>query len=113
MKITSESKNNIAIIKIEEGFISFSEYEEFVKTYTPFLEKNYKNFVIDLKDLEIISSTGIGGLISLKKKTSAEDGFISLCGMQKMIFSVIKTTGLHEIFDVSDTVEEALEKIPS
>ena len=66
--------------------------------------------VLDVRDVSYIDSTAIALLIRLKKRM-AEHGpaFVRLAGAQGNVRRVLHLAGLDQVFELYDTVEEALD----
>ena len=55
--------------------------------------------VLDMSDLEFISSSALRQLVATKKRRGAEFN-IALCGMNEVVREVFDVTGLDEVFEV-------------
>jgi anti-sigma B factor antagonist len=76
-------------------------------------EAQHKKVVVDLSQLTLIDSTGVGVLISLFKRLRALDGhvyFAGLTGQPKEIFRLLR---LDRSLDLFPSVTEAGERIAS
>jgi anti-anti-sigma factor len=67
--------------------------------------------VLDLADLQYISSAGLGSIVKLYKKVKALGGSVTLCGVRGMVKEVFEVTGLFAIFKVFDSPEAASQNI--
>jgi anti-sigma B factor antagonist len=73
-----------------------------------FSQGRYK-MVIDLSDLEFTSSMGLGSLIRAHTKCRQEKGRLSLVNPQPAVMKVIQTTHLNELFNIYQTLDEAMQ----
>ena len=65
--------------------------------------------VVDLSSLQFIDSTGLGALVAaLNHATAAGTKFQLVCQADRLL-KVFRITGLHEVFAIHPTVEEAIE----
>ena len=64
-------------------------------------------WAIDLKDLEYISSAGIGNFIALYQAMKAKGGQICFFGVQEHVMHVFTSLGLEKSFDFFDNEEAA------
>ena len=65
--------------------------------------------VVDLSWLQFIDSTGLGALVAaLNRAKAAGVGFVLVCKTDRLL-KVFRITGLHEVFDIRPTVEQALD----
>ncbi|WP_028574941.1 STAS domain-containing protein [Desulfonatronovibrio hydrogenovorans] len=68
-----------------------------------------KNIIIDLKQVEYVSSAGLRGILSVGKKVRAEGGTLVFCNLQGMVREVFEISGFSSIFTLHETREKALE----
>ncbi|WP_017754795.1 STAS domain-containing protein [Calidifontibacillus oryziterrae] len=65
-----------------------------------YLEKGYKNFLLDMGEVTYIDSTGIGFILSFHKKAFSAEGKVIVKGLQgpvKEIFEITRLTNFMEI----------------
>lgn len=74
---------------------------------TPELDADRPSLLIDLSSVDLITSAGIGALVRLLHRVQSLDGRIALFGPNQRVREVIKVVMLADIFNLSDTVEEA------
>lgn len=65
--------------------------------------------LIDLKEVRFIDSSGLGVLVSGFKNASARQGTLKLSGLQTQVRSMFELTRLHRVFDIFQTVDDAME----
>jgi stage II sporulation protein AA (anti-sigma F factor antagonist) len=68
---------------------------------------NGLRIVLSLENVEVLDSSGLALIISLKKKVETEGGSLVLCGMNEMIRRLFELTGLSRAFHLAGTEEEA------
>lgn len=68
---------------------------------------NYR-LIVDMEGVEFLDSTGLGVLVGGLKRVRAHDGSIDLVCTQGRILRIFRITGLSKVFDIYDTVDEAL-----
>ena len=71
------------------------------------INENQK-LLIDLSDLEYISSAGLRALLVTAKRIRKESGKMCLCGLKENVMEVFEISGFSAIFDSAVTEEEAL-----
>ena len=64
--------------------------------------------LLDFENVEHLSSAALGMLITLKKRTDDANGQLRLAKISPQIFEVFKITRLDKLFDIRDTVEDAM-----
>ena len=68
---------------------------------------NYR-LIVDMEGVEFLDSTGLGVLVGGLKRVRAHDGGIDLVCTQGRILRIFRITGLSRVFDIYDSVDEAL-----
>jgi anti-sigma B factor antagonist len=64
--------------------------------------------VVDMERVEFLDSTGLGVLVGGLKRVRAHDGSIDLVCTQGRILRIFRITGLSKVFDIYETVDDAL-----
>ena len=67
-----------------------------------------RKIVIDFTKVKFLSSSALGVLIRLQKKSQEIKGSIALCGLRKELMQIFKITSLDKLFTFYDTEEQAL-----
>lgn len=66
------------------------------------------SIVVDLDNVGFIDSTGIGVLVGGVKRARSNGGDLSLVCNQRRILKVLEITGLTQVFEVHESVDQAL-----
>ena len=74
-------------------------------------ESETPRLVIDFSQVEHMSSSALGMLITLHKRIREKDGQLRLCCIQPSIYEVFVITRLNEIFQICRNRQEALADI--
>ena len=64
--------------------------------------------LLDLKDLEYISSAGLRVLLLAGKELKAKNGQLSLCALKENVREVFEVSGFISLFPVHNSVDEAI-----
>ena len=72
-------------------------------------EGEYK-IVVSGEHLAYISSAGLGVFMAFIEEIRAEDGDIKIAALQPRVFNVFDLLGFPLLFDITDTVSEAVEQ---
>lgn len=64
--------------------------------------------LLDLKDLEYISSAGLRVLLLAGKELKAKNGQLSLCALKENVREVFEISGFISLFPVHSSVDEAI-----
>ena len=94
---------NYIVIEISEdelGLTSMNVLKEFINKE---IEGDNKYIGIDLKNVNIINSSGLGILISLLKKIKAAGGNLKLLNANEKLLNIFKITKLNLVFEIENT----------
>jgi len=68
-------------------------------------------FVVDLSQVALIDSGGLGGLVSILKATNACDAQLVIFGLQKPVRMMFELTRMHKLFEICNDLDECLSKL--
>ena len=66
--------------------------------------------LLNFQNVEHLSSAALGMLINLEKQIAARRGKLILSDINPQIFEVFKITRLHKMFEIHDTVAQAMKQ---
>ena len=104
MDITIQEKENYVLVTLN-GRLDTSNYEDFSNQLNTFIESGTKFLVIDLKNLEYISSSGLRVFLSTLKTLRSIEGDVILCCMNNNIKSVFEISGFISLFRIEDNID--------
>lgn len=81
---------------------------EFEKAGTEWISEGCNDIVLDLADLEYISSAGLRSILAVAKRLLPTGGSFILCGMTGVVEEVFSISGFDSFLPVYATREEAL-----
>jgi anti-sigma B factor antagonist len=76
-------------------------------------ESGQHDLVVDLRAVRFMDSTGLGVLVGVLKRVRLAGGSLSLVIDSERILKVFRITALTQIFDIFDSVGDALAGTPS
>ena len=103
------SQNQVSIIKVG-GFIDTTTSSEVERTLHNLLKQNRFNIIIDLGNVDYISSAGWGIFISEIKSIREQAGDLKLVRMIPDVYEIFELLEFHHILDVYDTLDEAVKR---
>lgn len=109
MTIAEESFGDVTVLILVGTLMGEPEASEFQRRKFDLLEANRKKLVLDLSGLKLINSYGLGTLIAALMFTRKRGGDIRLASVSNVISHVIQTVQLDKIFEIFETVEEAVQ----
>ncbi len=108
MKVTKHDDLGVAILDPKGSLVGGDALEDLKAEATKLLESGNRRLIIDLSKVDLVNSTGLGTLISLNGAYADGGGRVRLAGLDKRVRNVFVLTRLAEVFDISDTREDAL-----
>lgn len=67
-----------------------------------------KAYIINLKDVELMDSAGLGVLISCLRKVEEADGKLVLLGLKPSVQTLFEVVRLNQVFEIYENTEEAM-----
>lgn len=108
MKISDSKKEDVVIISLAGKVMGGPDADIFHTKVHEFIESGARKIVIDLAKVEWMSSVGLGMLISALTALKNNEGELRLANITDNIESLLTITRLVTIFDVFDSIDEAL-----
>ena len=68
--------------------------------------------VVDISQMNFISSDGIGALLNLRKAVLGYGGTVRIAAPQPMVAKAFRRVRLYDVLDIRDTLESALQPKP-
>ena len=103
------SRNHISIIKVG-GYIDTTTSSELERALDSLLKQGRFFIVVDLGNVDYISSAGWGIFISEIKSIRENGGDLKLVRMVPDVYEIFELLEFHHILDVYDKVDEAVAK---
>lgn len=100
--------DSIGVIKVG-GYIDTTTSSELERALGSLLKKNQHRIIVDLGDVDYISSAGWGIFISEIKGIKENNGDLKLSRMIPEVYEVFELLEFHYILKAYDTVEEAVD----
>jgi len=104
MNIIVKEKGKHLVIKVV-GRIDTSNYEVFSNELQVLIDEGKKFFVMDLKELDYISSSGLRIFLKVLKALRAIEGDVVLCCLNDKIKSVFEMSGFLSLFNIADNID--------
>lgn len=103
------SRNHISIIKVG-GYIDTTTSSELERALDSLLKQGRFYIVVDLGNVDYISSAGWGIFISEIKSIRENGGDLKLVRMVPDVYEIFELLEFHHILDVYDKVDEAVNR---
>jgi anti-sigma B factor antagonist len=109
LKVKTQMENDVAVVHVSGKLMGGPESENLRNEIKRLLDEGSKKFVINLKGVPWINSTGLGALMAVYTSVQRSEGVLKLCHVSDRIQSLFMITKLLTIFDTYPTEKEAIE----
>ncbi len=107
-RIHAEKRDSVAVLSLE-GFLDAHTAAEFESAIQRKVEEGEVLLAVDGGKLSYISSAGLGVFMSFIEELREKNGDIRIGGLIPKVKQVFEILGFTEIFQLFDTVDEAVE----
>lgn len=107
MEITVNEYKRVAVITVT-GRVDSATASEFENSINDVIEKGKHNLVLDLSQVEFLSSAGLRVLVTTRKALQSAGGDIVLAQPSDRVVETLDTAGLDVLFERYDTREAAI-----
>lgn len=98
MSVTPHDHAAIAIIKCEK--VGAREAQILETELKEAAAKRKWRLVVDLAEVTMLASMGLGMLVTMHKECNAQGGKLAICGLRADIHQLLKVTHLDRVFKV-------------
>jgi anti-sigma B factor antagonist len=109
MNLKTETHGKVMVVVVREERLDAHNSDELKVEMNRLFESSTKDLLVDLKEVRFIDSSGLGVLVSGYKNAATHQGSIKLCSLQTQVKSMFELTRLHRVFDIYQTIDDALE----
>ena len=109
MNLKTETHGKVMVVLVREERLDAHNSDELKVEMNRLFESGTKDLLVDLKEVRFIDSSGLGVMVSGYKNAATRQGSIKLCSLQTQVKSMFELTRLHRVFDIYQTIDEALE----
>ncbi len=111
MRCETRKVGNVTLFAIH-GDIVFNHLNEIRETIKgEMVQSSTDKFLIDLGDVGMIDSAGVGFIVSVYKTVLSRKGAFALLRPNEAVKSVLQTVGLTRLFNVYESEDEAIKAI--
>lgn len=107
MEITIQEYKRVAVITVT-GRVDSATASEFENEVNEVIEGGQHNLVLDLSQVDFLSSAGLRVLVTTRKTLQAAGGDIVLAQPSDRVVETLDTAGLDVLFERYDTREAAV-----
>ncbi len=106
LSIETENTQNIAVMKVT-GRVDSETAPELDTALTRLLNENKNKIVLNLQNVEFLSSAGLRAMVKALKGAQKTGGDIRLVAVSEPIEVILRTVGMMQMFKMYSTSDEA------
>lgn len=107
MEVRRIDENGVTLLSLH-GRFDATAAPDAESTFKDFISEDINQVVLDLADVEYISSGGLRVIIMLAKALEKSGGAIRLCSLSPFVSEVFELTNLAKRYVLCDTREDAI-----
>ena len=107
MQCVCDKTGEATVIKVS-GRLNAASAGEFDRECGPWIDEQGTYLVLDLEELDYISSAGLRCILTVAKRLKANGGKLAMCGLQGMVEEVVNLSGFAAYIPIFPSVSEAL-----
>jgi anti-sigma B factor antagonist len=109
--VTVDEIEDITVVRIKEKRLYQNTVPVFQKTMVSLLDSGKCSFILDLSEVDLMNSSGLGVLILTWDRLKKEQGTLIITGLCDFMKELFERMRLDLIFVIKDSVEDALKII--
>jgi stage II sporulation protein AA (anti-sigma F factor antagonist) len=112
MDMQTRKETNATVVTIT-GRLDAVTAPEYEKKFNELIAGDEAGFVVDFDRLDYISSAGLRALLATAKRLKVKGGLIRFANVKGPVKEVFDISGFGSIFQMEDSVDAALAKMPA
>ena len=93
------------------GILDGVTTNELKSQISDFFREDAEIFILDMKDVTFMNSSGIGALVAILKMIRAKEKQLYLCGLTDQVKMIFKLTKMERVFKIFGSREEFDENV--
>lgn len=107
MNVTTRDIDGTSVVRLE-GRLDTATAPSLETTCSKLIASGAKRIVIDMAQLEYLSSAGLRVMLAVAKQLQAGGGRLTVCGAENIVLETLQLSGIPEIIPVCPTLDDAL-----
>ena len=108
MKINTDLQGDVVVVRLNGNLLGGPDADNFYNEVKSYLDQGNRRFVLDLANVRLMNSSGLGILIKALKPVREGGGDIHLAAVTERIDSLLVITKLYQVFQGFPDVEQAV-----
>lgn len=102
-----DDSNHYPVLKLSGNLTQETESKSLIEYVTEYILPTSSKFVLDLKDLNYLNSSGLGALITILTKARKNNGEVVILNVNEQMEKLLIMTKLHTVFTITNSQAEA------
>ena len=107
MEITKDVNDGIVVLQLKGNILSSADANMVHQLVHEELEADHRKFILDMSDVSLINSSGVGILIGALTAAKNQNGDVTLASVSEKVSHIFKMMHLDQVFAMYGTIEEA------
>ncbi len=107
MMINKSTVGDVSIVA-PKGTIDINSRAVLKEALDGLIDTGRTAILVDLSDVDFMTSTGLGVLLGVAKRVEEVDGQFALCSLSDDIQNIFETVGFTQFFEIHQNAKEAL-----
>lgn len=108
MNFIIDKYKNAQLLTLSGSLLAEVQSKDILDSVSELIQQGEVNFVVDLKDLKFINSSGLGMMLTLLTKVRKSGGDVVLANVPEQVNNLLVITKLTHIFKTTLSVDEAV-----
>ena len=108
LKITNREVDGVAVLALDGRIVLGEETSALREKVKSLLGEGKKNIVLNLSNVTLIDSSGLGALVSAYSSAKSGGASLRLCSLGPRFNELLQITKLYTVFEVSETETDAV-----
>lgn len=108
-EFSSKDNETVSTLYLKGDLMDRTQAEPLLARHQELLQAGRKNFVVNLRDLRYMNSSGINVLINILTRSRNNGGEVVVTELSEKTKQLLVVTKLNTVFNVTETEEDALE----
>jgi anti-sigma B factor antagonist len=106
LSIETDNRQSVSVMKVK-GRVDSETAPEFDDALTKLLQNNKNKIVLNLQDVNYMSSAGLRAMVKAYQSANKSGGDVRLAAVSEPIEVILRTVGMMQMFKMFSTSEEA------
>ncbi len=112
MNVQEELKGDVLVVRIGQKVFDAHMAGPFREHMAALIDAGRRQVVVDMTGVELLDSTGLGALVSARKRIVPSGG-LALFGVGRTVAGVLRLTRMDQVFAIAATEDEAIARVSS